>query len=62
MANGKTARAHRNGFATGHGGIDVDRLTADEVLGLLDPDRDGDPLLTPWKRGYRVAIRSAFGH
>jgi hypothetical protein len=33
----------------------------DELLVALLPV-EHDPLITPWKRGYRAAVRSAFGH
>jgi hypothetical protein len=62
MASRKATRAYLDGFATARSVFDLDSLTVDEVLGALDADRDGDPCITPWKRGYRAAIRSAFGH
>lgn len=62
MAKGKTARAYLDGFGTVRSVLEVDRLTLTEILGALDPDQERDPLLTPWKRGFNAAIRSAFGH
>jgi hypothetical protein len=62
MASGKTARAYLDGFGTVRSILDLDELTLAEILGALDPERDWDPLLTPWKRGFNAAIRSAYGH
>jgi hypothetical protein len=33
--------------------------TLAEILQALDPDADLDPMVTPWKRGFVVAIRPA---
>jgi hypothetical protein len=55
------AKAYLDGFGTARHVIELDRLTLDEILGSLDPDRETDPTLTPWKRGYQAAIRAAFG-
>ena len=56
-----SARAYLDGFGTARSVLQYDRLTVGEILGALDPDREADPSLTPWKRGYHAAIRSAFG-
>jgi hypothetical protein len=45
-----------------NGILGLDDAILDEMLEALDPDADGDPLLAPWRRGHRVAIRSAFSH
>ena len=55
-------RAYLDGFGTVRSVLEVDRLTVEEILTSLDPNRESDPALTPWKRGYHAAIRSAFGH
>ncbi len=55
------AKAYLDGFGTVKSVIELDQLTVEEILGSLEPDRDADPSLTPWKRGYRAAIRTAFG-
>jgi hypothetical protein len=57
----RTAGAYLDGFATVKSVIELDALTVLEVVEALDPERE-DPLLTPWKRGYNAAIRSALGH
>jgi len=62
MAKGKTARAYLDGFSTVRSVLDLDQLTAFEILDALIPEREQDPLITPWKRGFNAAIRSAFGH
>ena len=55
-------RAYLNGFGTVRSVLENDRLTVEEILTSLDPHRRSDPGLTPWTRGYRAAIRAAFGH
>jgi hypothetical protein len=55
------SESYLDGFGTAFRVIELDRLTLHEVLESLDPDRETDPALTPWKRGYRAAIRAAFG-
>jgi hypothetical protein len=57
----RTARSYLDGFGTAHSVLEYDRLTVHEVLASLDPHSEFDPFLTPWKRGYQAAIRSAFG-
>jgi hypothetical protein len=54
-------RTYLDGFATVRSVIELDELTASEVLESLDPDPERDPALSPWKRGYQAAIRAAFG-
>jgi len=61
MTKSMIARAYLDGFATARAVLDLDDLTVGEIIESLDPDGDEDPLLTPWKRGYIAAIRSAFG-
>ena len=55
------AKAYLDGFGTARSVIELDHLTVEEILGSLDPEREADPSLTPWKRGYQAAIRTAFG-
>jgi len=62
MAIIKTARQYLDRFAMTHGVLDLDEVLLDEMLDAFDPDVDGDPLLAPWRRGHRTAIRSAFSH
>ncbi len=57
----RATKTYLDGFATVRSVIDLDELTASEVLESLDPQREHDPALTPWKRGYQAAIRAAFG-
>jgi hypothetical protein len=61
MAKGKTARAYLEGCGTVRSVLELDRLTVQEIVEALDPERD-DPFLTPWKRGYNAAVGAAFGH
>jgi len=56
------SRAYLDGFGTVKNVLEHDNLTMEELLASLDPHRESDPALTPWKRGYYAAIRSAFGH
>ena len=58
---GKTARAYLDGFEALNSVLELDALTAQEIIEALDEERE-DPLLNPWKRGYNAAIRSAMGH
>jgi hypothetical protein len=54
-------RSYLDGFSTVRSVIELDEITLHEIIDSLDPDYETDPRLTPWKRGYRAAIRSAFG-
>ena len=57
-----TNGAYLDGFATASSVIELDDLTTEEIVVSLDPDDEAAvPPLTPWKRGYRAGIRSAFG-
>ena len=56
-----SAEAYLDGFGTVRSVIELDELTVREILESLDADRETDPALTPWKRGYQAAIRTAFG-
>jgi hypothetical protein len=56
-----SARAYLDGFSTVCSVIELDELTLDEVLASLHPNREADPSLTPWRRGYQAAIRAALG-
>jgi hypothetical protein len=57
----RTRRSYLEGFATAHLVMEHDDLTPREILESLDPEREGDWTISPWRRGYRAAIRSAFG-
>ena len=57
----KAARAYLDGFGTVRSVLQLDALTAKEIIEALDPERE-DPLLNPWKRGYNAAIRTAWGY
>ena len=50
-----------DGFATARLVLDVDDLTAEEIVRSLDPHQEADPGLTPWRRGYHAGIRAALG-
>jgi hypothetical protein len=56
----KARKSYLDGFATGRLVLDHDDLTIREILESLESDR-GDWTLRPWRRGYRAALRSAFG-
>ncbi len=60
MASSKSPRQYTSPFAMMHGVLDLDDLILDEMLEASD--MNCDPLLTPWRRGHRIAIRSAFSH
>ena len=62
MAMGRTAQAYLDGVGTVRSVLELDGLTVDEILRAFDLEKDRDPSLTPWKRGFNAAIRSAFGH
>ena len=55
---GMAARAYLDGFGTMKSVLELDALTALEIIEALSDERE-DPLLNPWKRGYNAAIRSA---
>lgn len=57
----RTRKSYLDGFATGHQVLQHDDLTVLEILESLDPEREGDWTVSPWRRGYQAAIRSAFG-
>jgi hypothetical protein len=61
MARTKVAPGYKGGFGATRSGLELDRPTLDEILGAYGGASDRDPLLTPWRRGYRAAIRSALG-
>jgi hypothetical protein len=54
-------QSYRDGFETACSVLEWDELTVREIIDALDPDRDREAQRTPWKRGYRAAIRAAFG-
>lgn len=54
-------RSYLDGFGTVRSVLEWDELTMREIIEALDPDRETEAELTPWKRGYRAAIRAAFG-
>jgi hypothetical protein len=57
---GKSARAYLDGFGTVRSVLELDVLTAREIMEALVEERE-DPVLNPWKRGYNAGIRSAIG-
>jgi hypothetical protein len=57
---GKAARAYLDDFGTVKSVLELDTLTAWEVIEALDEERE-DPLLNPWKRGCNAAVQSAMG-
>lgn len=61
MMKSLVVHQYLDGFATARTVLELDDLTVEEIVQSLDPDGDENPLLTPWKRGYLAAIRSAFG-
>lgn len=54
-------RAYLDGFATARLVLQHDGLTVEEILGTLDPQPESDWTVQPWRRGYKAALRSAFG-
>jgi hypothetical protein len=54
-------QSYLDGFGTVRSVLEWDELTLREILESLEADRETDDRLTPWKRGYRAAIRAAFG-
>jgi hypothetical protein len=61
MASKKAARGYQDGF-TAASLLDVDLLAAEELFDVFDAEGEAALFLTPWKRGSRLAIRSAVGH
>jgi len=55
------ARSYLDGFGAVGSLLDLDEVTRLEIEEALDPEWQ-DPLVNPWKRGYRAAIRRALGH
>ena len=53
--------AYLDGYGAVQSVLELDILTAQEMVDALDPERE-DPLLNPWKRGYNAVIRRALGH
>ena len=54
-------RAYLDGFATAWLVLQHDGLTAGEILDSLYPQPESDRTIHPWRRGYKAAIRAAFG-
>ena len=54
----KSVREYLEGFETVTSVVELDALTAREIMEALGEERE-DPLLNPWKRGYNAGIRSA---
>ena len=59
--NRKTRYAYVDRFGTNRNELEADGVTLREIVECLDPERD-DPLVNPWGRTYRAAIRRALGH
>jgi len=57
----KTRYAYVDGFGAVRNVAEVDASSLREIMEGLDPER-GDPLVSPWSRTYRAAIRRALGH
>jgi hypothetical protein len=57
----RSGRAYLDGFATARLVLQHDGLTVGEILDSLDPLPESDWKIHPWRRGYKAAIRSAFG-
>ena len=55
------ARAYLDGFHTACSVIELDDLTANEIVDAFEPERWADSSLNPWKRGYQAGVRAAFG-
>ena len=55
----RRTKAYLDGFATVQSVLDLDHVTAREVLESLGGPREMDFALSPWKRGCREAIRNA---
>lgn len=55
------AKAYLDGFGTVRSVMELDELTVTEILESLNVTREADLALTPWRRGYQAAIRTAFG-
>lgn len=58
MMRRAAARAYLDAFGTVKSEFELDEVTAREIAEALDPHRD-DPLITPWRRGFKAAIRTA---
>ena len=59
--NRKTRYAYVDRFGTDRNELEADGVTLREIVECHDPERD-DPLVNPWGRTYRAAIRRALGH
>jgi hypothetical protein len=57
----RARKSYLDGFGTGRLVLEHDVLTVREILESLDPEHPGDWTVSPWRRGYKAAIRSAFG-
>jgi hypothetical protein len=57
----RPGREFLDGFGTVRSVLEWDELTLREIVESLGADRETDDRLTPWMRGYRAAIRAAFG-
>lgn len=57
----KTPHTYVDGARTARSLYDADVVTLQELAAELDPERE-DPLLNPWRRSGRAAIRRALGH
>ena len=53
--------AYLDGFATARLVLEQDSFTVREILESLEAESEAEEGLGPWKRGYRAAVRSAFG-
>jgi len=58
---GTRTQASLDGFGMVKSRLEVDVMTMEEILKELELERQ-DPLLSPWTKGYKAAIRTALGH
>ena len=54
----RAAWGYFEGFGRVRSVLELDPSTAQQIMVELDPERE-DPLLNPWKRGCKDAIRTA---
>jgi hypothetical protein len=56
--NGKSVREYLEGLGRVTNVAELDAVMAREMREALGEERE-DPLLNPWKRGYKASLRSA---
>jgi CHAD domain-containing protein len=55
----RRTRAYIEGFASIESVLELEQVTAREVLASLGGERDMDLAISPWRRGCREALRKA---